>query len=241
MYLLPVVAGAVVPVGREGKAAAGPGPLKRPPPVAAVDEEPLVSLWWIPVSALWLFLPAYIANMAPVFLAKLLPRWDAPMDGGRTRPDGTRILGAGKTWRGLFGGAVVASLFTVLMVTLLRFDDRLTDFGYAANGLWAPILLGFVLGLGALIGDAVKSYFKRKSGRPRGSAWIGPDQLDFVVGGLVFVGLAGLAVPEEGSTWTMIWLIHTWTLPVFLVIATPLLHWLVNVIGYLLKLKNEPW
>lgn len=200
-----------------------------------------MSFWWIPVMALWLFLPAYVANMAPVFLARLIPRWDAPIDAGKARPGGTRILGDGKTWRGLFGGAVVAALVALLMATVLRFSERLTDFGYQENGFWAPVVLGLLFGFGALVGDAVKSYFKRRRGKPRGSPWIGPDQLDFVVGGLLFVGLAGLLVPVDGGTWTGVWLIEHWPIPVFLVVATPLLHWLVNVIGYLLKLKNEPW
>lgn len=200
-----------------------------------------MSFWWIPVQALWLMLPAYVANMAPVFLSKLLPRWDAPIDGGRTRANGTRILGDGKTWRGLIGGAVVAALFALLMVTVLRFSPHLSDLGLAANGLWAPLWLGFAFGLGALAGDAVKSYFKRKRGHPRGAPWVGPDQLDFVVGGLLFVALAGLLVPLEGTTWTMFWLVHSWWIPLFIVIVTPLLHWLVNVLGYHLGLKNEPW
>jgi CDP-2,3-bis-(O-geranylgeranyl)-sn-glycerol synthase len=197
-----------------------------------------VFTWWFPVQALWLFLPAYVANMSPVFLAKLFPQWSHPIDGGRSRDDGTRILGDGKTWRGLIGGAIIAGLFAMLQAHVLRFWDGLTDFGVTETGLlWAPLVIGFAFGLGALVGDAVKSYFKRKSGRERGRPWIGPDQLDFVVGGLLFAGLIGLAL----GAWTQTWLIEQWWIPLFIVIATPLLHWGVNVIGYFLKLKNEPW
>lgn len=195
--------------------------------------------WWFPIQALWLFLPAYIANMAPVFLAKIFPGWNAPIDAGRTRDDGTRLLGAGKTWRGLLGGAIVAALVALLLSHVLRFNAMLTDFGVAETGsFWAPLVLGFALGLGALVGDAVKSYFKRKTGRERGRPWIGPDQLDFVIGGLLLVALAGFVITGD---WTRSWLIERWWIPLFIFVATPLLHWLVNVIGYVLKLKNEPW
>ncbi len=51
------------------------------------------------VKALWLMLPAYLPNsFAAVFGG------GKPIDGGRTLKDGRRILGDGKTYRGLFSG-----------------------------------------------------------------------------------------------------------------------------------------
>ncbi len=197
------------------------------------------------LQALWLMLPAYVANMAPVLLAKVLPKWGAPIDGGRKRADGTRLLGDGKTWRGLIGGAIVGGLVALLQAAIPW--SIMTDFGLTIYGSWVgPVALGFALGFGALVGDAVKSYFKRKSGRPRGTPWIGPDQLDFVVGGLGFVIAAGLVLDLTlgsgfADGWVSLWLIQRWWVPLFLVVATPLLHWLVNVIGYKLGLKQVPW
>src|SRR2546427_1069996 len=50
--------------------------------------------------AFWFLLPAYVANpMAVVFGG------GTPMDFGRTLRDGRRLLGDGKTWRGVMGGA----------------------------------------------------------------------------------------------------------------------------------------
>lgn len=200
--------------------------------------------WWLPVQALWLMLPAYVANMSPVVLAKVMPRWKAPIDGGRVRADGSRLLGAGKTWRGLIGGSILGAVVAVLQSMYLRFSDRLTDFGVTETGhALAPVWIGFALGFGALAGDAVKSYFKRKSGRPRGAPWIGPDQLDFVIGGLLLAAIVGLLLPgaTAGASWTHVWFVEMWPVPVLLVIATPVLHWLVNVIGYKLGLKSVPW
>lgn len=187
-------------------------------------------------------LPAYVANMSPVLLAKLLPKWNWPIDGGKTRDNGTRILGPGKTWRGLVGGSVVGALVAWVLAEWLRFSDRLTDFGQAESGWgWAPLLVGFGLGYGALLGDAVKSFFKRRLGKERGAPWIGPDQLDFVVGGLAVAAVIGLFVGSGTASWTNNWLIEMWYIPLFLMIVTPLLHWLVNVIGYKLGLKAVPW
>ena len=84
-------------------------------------------------------------------------RWDAPLDGGRTLHDGTRLLGAHKTWRGL-----IASI--------------------AACGVVAQLLgLGFGLGAAfgalALLGDAASSFVKRRLRMRPGAEVIGLDQL----------------------------------------------------------------
>src|SRR5688500_15171210 len=67
-------------------------------------------LVWFIVQALCLFLPAFMANMAPVFAMKLFPKWDARIDRGRNHKDGKPLLGAGKTWRGLVAGSVLGSV-----------------------------------------------------------------------------------------------------------------------------------
>jgi len=54
------------------------------------------------IQALWLVLPAYIANASA-----LLVGGGTPIDFGKKWKDGNRILGDGKTWRGLISGAFV--------------------------------------------------------------------------------------------------------------------------------------
>jgi CDP-2,3-bis-(O-geranylgeranyl)-sn-glycerol synthase len=198
------------------------------------------------VEALWLFVPAYFANMAPVFAMKLFPGWKAPIDGGRLAKDGRRLLGDGKTWRGLIAGILFGATLAVLQAaTPLRFDARLSDFAYAEAGLVGPVLFGGFLGLGAIVGDAVKSYFKRRTGRKGGAPWVPFDQLDFVVGGLAFVALGSLLLASlgltSGSWFAGQFLGGRWPVLVILLVATPLLHLLVNIIGYKLKLKEVPW
>ena len=91
-----------------------------------------------------------------------------------------------KTIVGLFAGVVAAVVVT---------------WGQACIG-WqgAPvnyvdwIELGLYLGGGAMVGDSAKRFFKRRFGVRPGKPWVPRDQLDFVLGALVFVvGRAALS------------------------------------------------
>ena len=208
----------------------------------------LLDLWFI-VQALWLFLPAYMANMAPVFAMKLFPNWNARIDGGRNWKDGKPILGAGKTWRGLAAGALLGAA-TAALQSLVRFADlgslEVTTFYYSrSGGIHGPLILGFMLGFGAIVGDAVKSFFKRRTGREGGAPWVPFDQLDFVIGAMLFGYLGALilqALPPHPTNWFIERFTgENWPVILVLLILTPGLHFIVNIIGYKLKMKKVPW
>jgi len=95
-----------------------------------------------------------------------------------------------------------------------------------------PILAGLGLAFGAMLGDIAASFLKRRTGRERGAAFPGLDQLDFVVGALACVWVLAPG-----------WTEATFTTPVLLVVLvlTPLLHVVTNVGAYALGLKDEPW
>jgi CDP-2,3-bis-(O-geranylgeranyl)-sn-glycerol synthase len=135
------------------------------------------------VQTLYFFLPAYFANMAPVLVQGQFVWLDRPLDGGRVFR-GERLLGAHKTWRGLVAGVAfgLAPFAVQRIVYDLGWLRPLAAIEYGATSLW----LGFLLGLGALVGDAVKSFFKRRLALPPGAPWVGFDQLDFLVGAYVF-------------------------------------------------------
>ena len=86
------------------------------------------------------------ANGVPV-LARLLlgPRLAHPLDGGRLFRDGRPWLGTSKTWRGLGAALLTTPLLAVLL------------------GL--PWLLGLIAALGAMSGDLLASFIKRRLGR----------------------------------------------------------------------------
>jgi CDP-2,3-bis-(O-geranylgeranyl)-sn-glycerol synthase len=139
---------------------------------------------------LWFFVPAYLANMSPVLVQGWFQRLAAPIDGGRSF-HGKRILGDHKTWRGLLAGIVVGTV-TYEVQRLLHaagFGTGLALIDYADH----PVLPGFLMGLGTGIGDAVKSFFKRRIDIAPGASWPVFDQLDFFGGAYLFV--AAVHVP----------------------------------------------
>jgi len=83
-----------------------------------------------------------------------------------------------------------------------------------------------------MCGDIGASFLKRRSGRERGAAFPGLDQLDFVAGALLLA-----FVVDTG------WALETFTLPVLAVVLvmTPVLHVVTNVGAYAIGVKNEPW
>ena len=135
---------------------------------------------------LWLFVPAYLANMSPVLVQGCFQRLATPIDAGRSFR-GKRILGDHKTWRGILAGIVVGTVVYELqrLVHAAGFVPGLALFDYADD----PVLPGFLMGLGTGVGDAVKSFFKRRVDIAPGASWPVFDQLDFLAGAYLFVSL----------------------------------------------------
>lgn len=187
------------------------------------------------LTALWLMLPAYLSNMLPVFVGGGMP-----IDMRRSWKDGKRILGDGKTWRGLLLAPLLAAGLTVFLVWLVR-NTAWGSYGFPD---WGPspwwFILAYMMGLGALVGDAFESFVKRRTGRDRGEKWFPWDQLDFILGALLFGALTGLAFMALGVPNTFAEEFTLGRLAVILLL-TPALHLLVNYLGYKLGLKDVPW
>ncbi len=149
------------------------------------------------LTAFWLFLPAGLANMGPVFANKIpwLKRWEAPLDFGKSWR-GQRIFGANKRWRGLVIGMVLATIAVGVQKYLFTRNLWVLEHSwldYRPAGVW---LLGPLFGAGALLGDAVESFFKRRRGIPPGHPWFPFDQTDYIIGALIFT--ASIAKPSLG-------------------------------------------
>ncbi len=183
-------------------------------------------LWQTIVTSLYLFLPAYAANMAPVIAARLnlFPSLALPLDGGR-RVGATPLFGPHKTVRGIVVG-ILAGVGTAVLQEFLAvwsvFFRDLTQFPFDTE---SSILWGVVLGGGALLGDLVKSAIKRRLRIPPGSRWFPWDQLDMAIGGLL-----GGALLYSLS----------WQTVLTVLLLTPFIGLLVNAGSYLLKIK-EAW
>ncbi len=169
------------------------------------------------IKSLWLMLPAYIANPTAVLFGG-----GKPIDFGKNWSDGRRILGDGKTYRGLFGGAACG-----IIVGMLQRAAPASDI-FIIPSITAVITLS----IGALLGDMVKSFFKRRLGFERGEKLPLVDQLDFVAGAWVLTYVFDPQWFAENFTF---WIIIT------VLVLTPILHRATNILGYHIKVKKEPW
>ncbi|MBA7625651.1 hypothetical protein ES703_33083 [subsurface metagenome] len=159
-------------------------------------------------SALWFILPAYVANATPVVLGG-----GRPIDAGKKFTDGRPIFGAGKTVQGFLAGLVAGTFVGLLQ-------------GIAAGTLSRYLALGFLLALGALLGDLLGSFIKRRLGIKRGGLAPGLDQLSFVV--VALLAASPLALPS-------------WEIVLTIIIITLPIHLATNFGGYKLGLKSKPY
>ncbi len=119
--------------------------------------------------------------------------------------DGKRILGDGKTVEGFLMGVTVGSFVGFLL---------------------GDVFFGFLSGLGAMTGDALGSFVKRRLGLKRGEFFYPWDQIDFLIGAYLFL-----------APFYHINIYHA----LIILALTPVVHLLANVIAYALKIKKEPW
>jgi CDP-2,3-bis-(O-geranylgeranyl)-sn-glycerol synthase len=177
--------------------------------------------------ALWFFAPAGIANSSPVFANKvpLLKNLGMPIDMGKTYR-GKRIFGDHKTVRGFLVGILSGLLVASIQMFLYSNSSWIVDIsGSIDYGQPIVLLMGALLGLGALTGDAIKSFFKRQTGVESGKSWFPFDQIDYIIGGLVFsVPFVNLK-PSEYFAIFIVWF---------------LIHPIATFIGWLIGLKDSP-
>src|SRR3989338_3664686 len=89
----------------------------------------------------YLMLPAYLSNMAPVFMKRTFRFMAVPLDFDKTI-NGKPILGKNKTFRGIFFGTFFGILTALLQHYLYRheFFRQLSFFDYSG---W--LLFGFLM------------------------------------------------------------------------------------------------
>ncbi len=158
------------------------------------------------VESLILIFPAYSANAVPVVFGG-----GQALDFGKKFFDNRPVLGSHKTIKGFVAGLVIGTLVGVGESYL--FPD------------YSPIL-GFVLSLGALVGDLAGAFLKRRLGLLPGASLPVIDQIDFVLGALLLASAIYTVSP------LMVGLIVLLTIPI---------HILTNVLAYLAHAKRKPW
>lgn len=179
-----------------------------------------MDIWIELVGALWLLVPAYAANGWPPFA-----RGTRPIDGGRLWRDGGRLFGDGKTIEGFALGVAAGTFYGGI-------ESWLYPGFNAYAGMWGASLppmspfIGFMIAVGALTGDLVGAFIKRRLGMPRGADAPGLDQLNFIVGAIVFsAAFTRVSIP----------------MIIIMLILTPAIHRFVCIIGHALNFKKVPW
>ncbi|MCD6522937.1 MAG: CDP-2,3-bis-(O-geranylgeranyl)-sn-glycerol synthase [Candidatus Diapherotrites archaeon] len=163
-------------------------------------------------NALWYILPAYVANGSAVIL-----KGNTPIDQGIKFVDGRPLFGRGKTVKGF--------ILSVILGTAIGAFQALVSNDASIY------LLGFLLALGAMVGDTFGSFMKRRFNLKRGEAAPLLDQWDFIFGALFFNWIGtyvGIPFPEISIVLTVL-------------VMTAFLHVLFNYAAFKLKLKKEPW
>jgi CDP-2,3-bis-(O-geranylgeranyl)-sn-glycerol synthase len=170
------------------------------------------------IKLLLFILPAYIANSTPVIFGGGMP-----VDFRKKFIDGERILGDGKTWRGLLAGAFFGSLTGFV-------ESQLCSSGSLSQVLCLNFLpLGIMLSLGTMLGDLAGSFVKRRMRINRGQPSLILDQLAFLIFALLF------SIPYVPAGFFALDSLA------FLFVLTYLLHVATNILANRLGLKKVPW
>jgi CDP-2,3-bis-(O-geranylgeranyl)-sn-glycerol synthase len=168
------------------------------------------------VEALKFIFPAYCANATPV-----LAGGGRRMDFGRNFIDGKRIFGNNKTFRGFFFGWGVGIGVGLAEAIVFGFQNF-------------PVLFSILIPLGALLGDLTGAFIKRRIGIAPGGLLPIVDQVDFVLGAVLF------SLPLAFVNWQTVFT-PFWIVAVTVLLITPPIHLFTNFCAYKLKLKKHPW
>ncbi len=170
------------------------------------------------MKSVFLFLPAMIANASPVMVSNVV-RNRHPLDRGKFFIDKKRILGDSKSVEGFIAGVLGGLLTGAIYVLVL------------ANPYW--LAYGAVSGFGAMAGDSINSFIKRRLGLKSGEPFIPLDQLSFIL--VAFALIKASNVDRlTGHPVTLV----DFSMAVYIVMV---LHPLTNLIAYLMGLKDEPY
>ena len=145
------------------------------------------------ITILYFILPAYVSNGSALVFGGGLP-----LDFKKTDKNGNRWIGNGVTWRGLIGGTIMGTLM-------------------------GAIIVGFLLRFGAMVGDAVGSFLKRRVGIGQGKPAPILDQIDFLIVALIF---------------SSVMVSFSITIIAIAVVLTLIIHLVANTGAYLIGIKD---
>ncbi|HUY53525.1 MAG TPA: CDP-archaeol synthase [Candidatus Dormibacteraeota bacterium] len=179
------------------------------------------------IFSIWFFLPAGLANASPIYAVKIpgLKKLGYPLDFNR-KFRGKLVFGKNKTWRGL----ILAIMVGIVMITIQHYIYIHSSW---VRSISKPldyqninfILLGTLLGAGAILGDAIESFAKRRLDIKPGSSWFPYDQIDYIFGGCLLSWFVIRLSIQEYLLILGVWFV---------------IHIVSSYIGYLTGMKDRP-
>ena len=176
------------------------------------------------LGAVYFMLPAYVANLSGLAFGG-----GTPIDGGKNYRDGRRMIGNGVTWKGFQNGTILGTAVGVILGIIGTFFGDLSVLTggiidlHVYDSVFGGLILGFLMAFGALFGDLVGSFLKRRIGLQSGEPAPFMDQLDFVIGALVF---------------SLLLVQISWKFFLIIAILSLILHLGSNTFAYLVGIKD---
>ena len=172
------------------------------------------------------FIPAAVTNPGAVITGGHFP-----VDLGKKFVDGRRIFGDGKTWSGFFGGVGTGIILGLIIFAIITvFNLHIGNFSYSLTGTVGVLV---TMCVGSLLGDMAGSFIKRRIGIESGGKGSLLDQWPFVLMAflLLFVFERHFFMLYYGDIVGM----------ATILLITPPLHRVVNILGYRMNKKDVPW
>ncbi|MBD3269912.1 CDP-archaeol synthase [Candidatus Peregrinibacteria bacterium] len=191
------------------------------------------------------FLPAYIANMMPV-IGQNLPFSEKI----KKTAINEKLFGKNKTWFGIVFGILISTLICyIIYQILLMYSASIHGEEYLKTVIFKSSYFFYLnipsavtISSGALLGDLIESYFKRRIGLKPGYALPFFDQTDFIFGAWIMY-MIYISIPY----FNQLFFKPNYDLNLYFyilltgLIITPFLHLSANVIAYKLRLKKVWW
>ena len=204
-----------------------------------------LDLFFIFYISMWIIFPAYLANAVAVPVTKKLKNLH-PIDGGK-KLLGQRVFGDGKTIEGFLlasiigciGGLVQVLVSPLFLAPSLAWHDFYgsflvpsTDIEQYISASIPAIVRALIFPPGAMLGDLLGSFIKRRLRIERGAPAPVLDQLDFIVGVLLF----SMLFSAVGASFLQLDIKYLVTI----LVLTPFIHRVVNKLAYKLRVKDVP-
>jgi len=178
------------------------------------------------LSCLYFFLPAYFVNIVPPLIkeSRFFQFLDKPIDFNKNFL-GKPILGSHKSWRGAIFGIIIGFLIIFSQKLFYQFSaiQKISFLDYQRINIY---LFAFLMSFGAVFGDLLFAFIKRRLGLEPGASFLPFDQINYVIGAFLFLQLF---LKFNFMAWFT------------LLVLTFFLHIVGNYLGYSLGLHKAKW